>query len=87
MATKRYDVVAVTGTYMDRNGIEKKRYMNCGAIFETEKGLSLKLEAYPVGGEGWFLLFEPRESEPPQPSQPRTRKATLEASMENDLPF
>ena len=58
MAIKRYDVVAVTGSYIDRNGQERRRYMNCGAVFETEKGLSPKLEAVPLGSDGWFQLCE-----------------------------
>jgi len=62
-AKKKYDVVAVTGTYTDRNGEEKKRYLNCGVVLQSDKGFSLKLEAVPVGSDGWFYLFEPREKE------------------------
>jgi len=92
MAIKRYDVVAVTGTYTDRNGNERKRYLNCGAVFETEKGLSLKIEALPVGFDGWFQLYEPREEgQTPrqtgrQPAQqPQAAGAT--ADFEDDIPF
>ena len=59
MAIKRYNVVATTGTYTDAKGVEKRRYMTCGVVFENEKGLLLKLEALPVGTNGWFYLFEP----------------------------
>lgn len=98
MATKRYDVVAVTGSYIDRNGVEKRRYMNCGAVFETEKGLSLKLEAIPVGFDGWFQLYQPR-TEQQQPAvqrnafrQPATADrqaatAALQEDFEDDIPF
>lgn len=98
MAIKRYDVVAVTGSYTDRNGVEKRRYMNCGAVFETEKGLSLKLEAIPVGFDGWFQLYEPRtEQQAPAVQrhafrQPATagRQAAAAAAQEDfedDIPF
>ena len=60
MATKKYDVVAVTGTYKDRDGNEKKRYLNVGVVFESDKGLSMKLECVPVGEwNGWLSLYEP----------------------------
>lgn len=84
MARKRYDVVAVTGTYTDRNGNERKRYLNCGAVFETDKGLSLKLEAMPTGHDGWFMFFEPR---PQQPQQQRGEPLAAEAEFDDDLPF
>lgn len=97
MAIKRYDVVAITGSYTDRNGIEKRRYVNCGAVFETEKGLSLKIEAIPVGFDGWFQLYEPR-SEQQQPAAPRKafrqpsahRQAAAAAAAQedfDDIPF
>lgn len=63
MATKKYDVVAVTGQYTDKNGDQKNRYMNCGVVLSTDKGFRLKLEAMPVGSEGWFMLMEPRQQE------------------------
>ena len=59
MAIKRFNVVASTGTYTDAEGVEKRRYMNCGVVFENEKGLLLKLESMPIGSNGWFYLFEP----------------------------
>lgn len=74
MASKVYDVVAVTGEYQDAQGQTKKRYMNCGVVLQTDKGFSLKLEAMPVGSEGWFMLFEPKDNSQgqasPQPQQP-----------------
>ena len=61
--SKVYDVVAVTGNYTDKNGEEKAKWTNCGAIFETKNGLALKLDVVPIGGEGWFKLFEPKKKE------------------------
>jgi len=60
---KKYDLVAITGTYTDGQGNEKKRYMTCGAVFEKDGKFSLKLEGLPVGGDwnGWFGLFDPKE--------------------------
>lgn len=67
--SKRYDVVAVTGKYTDKDGNEKSRYMNIGAVIQTKNGFALKLEAIPTGWDGWANLFEPKEKEKPQPRQ------------------
>ena len=66
MAKKKYDVVAITGTYQDAQGQEKKRYLNCGVVFENEEtgNLSIKIETMPVGEwNGWLSLFEPRQQQ------------------------
>ena len=60
--SKKYDVVAITGKYM-KDGAEKNRYVTIGAVIETSKGLSLKLEAVPVGWDGWAGLYEPKAKE------------------------
>jgi len=60
--SKVYDVVAVTGTYTNKQGEEKPVWKNCGAVIETPKGLSLKIEVLPIGSDGWFKLFEPKQA-------------------------
>ena len=64
MARKIYDVVATVGKYTDKQGNEKKRYVNVGAVFENDQGqMSIKLETIPVGPEwsGWLSMYEPKE--------------------------
>lgn len=60
MAMKPYKkAVAVTGSYTDRSGNEKKRYTNVGTLFQYDDGgFSLKLDSVPVG-DGWngFISF------------------------------
>lgn len=80
---KKYDVVAITGKYTNRDGVEKNRYLNCGAVFETDKGLSLKLEAIPMGSEGWFQLYEPRGQSAPK-DQPVADRG--QSFLDDDLP-
>lgn len=98
MATKRYDVVAITGKYTDRQGQEKSRYLNVGAVFENDRGnLSMKLEALPVGTEwsGWLQLFEPREQDgqrgrTEQRQEPQRRSAPGPSGVEDyddGIPF
>lgn len=60
---KIYDAVVIIGTYTDKQGKEKPRYMNVGAVLQGEKGMSLKLEAIPVGFTGWINFYEPRARE------------------------
>lgn len=57
----KYEVVANGGTYTNKNGEEKKRWIKCGIVMETERGLSIKMESVPVGWDGWAILSEPRE--------------------------
>jgi len=67
---KVYDVVAVTGKYTNKKGEEKNEYTNCGVIIETQKGLSLKMKCYPAGGDGWYMLFEPKDESKQESSPP-----------------
>lgn len=62
-STKKYDLVAKTGEY-EYNGEKKARWMNCGVVFENEKGqLSAKIEGLPVGNgwNGWLTFGAPSE--------------------------
>lgn len=59
MSKVKYDVVAIVGEKTDAQGNKKPRYMKCGIVAETSKGLRMKLDAIPVGADGWFGLFEP----------------------------
>ena len=68
----KYEVVANGGTYTNRNGEEKKRWIKCGVVMETDKGMSIKMENIPVGWDGWAILSEPRE----KPQQ-----------LDSDVPF
>lgn len=61
---KKYDAVATIGTYRNKAGEEKKRYVTCGAVFEGDDGrLSLKLDAVPTSPDwsGWVAFYEPKD--------------------------
>lgn len=51
MATKQYDVAIPLGNYTDKDGKEKTRWQNVGAILEGEKGPYLLLDRWfnPAG--------------------------------------
>jgi hypothetical protein len=74
----KFDVIAKTGTYTDKNGQEKNRWLKCGVVMETAKGLSMKLESMPISSDGWFVLSEPKPKDERQPSL---------GNLESDPPF
>jgi hypothetical protein len=78
--------VAVTGTYTDRQGAEKKRYTTIGTLFRYDDGnVSLKLDSVPVG-QGWngFVSFYDLE-ERKTGSETSTREPGAE--LDDEIPF
>lgn len=93
MTKKKFDIVA-TVEYADKDGEKRKRYINCGAAFEKEGRISLKLEAVPVdpGWNGWLSLYEPRggdrsERREPQPTSSRPSARRPVQDDDSDIPF
>jgi len=63
----KYEILAKTGTYTDKNGQEKNRWSKCGVVMDTKSGgMAMKLEVVPVGGDGWFTLAEPKPRDLPK---------------------
>ena len=87
-----YEIKAKNGSYTNKNGEEKARWLKCGVIFKNDKGhLSMKMEAMPIGGDGWFSLFEPSQDDPssmpPTASKAMGSKPPAFPSAEDDIPF
>lgn len=80
---KLYDAV-VTQRYQ-QNGEDKKRYINVGAVFEGQNGLSLKLDSIPVNFDGWIQFYEPKPKEERQ--EPKRRPVTEAEPFQDDVPF
>jgi hypothetical protein len=57
----KYELIANGGTYTNKDGQEKKRWIKCGIVVETERGMSAKIESLPVNFDGWLMMSEPRE--------------------------
>jgi len=82
---KTHDAVYAGEKYTDRDGNEKTRYVNVGAMFTRDDGsMTMKLESIPVGFTGWINFYEPKERETgngtsrqsaPRPTQ-RPQRAT-----------
>ena len=87
--SKKYDVVASTGTYTGNDGQEKRRYQNVGAVFEKDGKFYLKLTSLVTcDNDGnvinFFSLFEPKKKEQkPAPAQ----QAPQTGDFDDDIPF
>lgn len=82
----------VTGTYTDRDGNEKKRYVNVGTLFQYEDGgLALKLDSIPVG-QGWngfisFFDLKPRDGAQGGSRQTAKPREDFSADLDDEIPF
>ena len=88
MATVIGDICAPTGKYI-KEGEEKTSWAKCGVALQTEKGIRLKIDVMPVGGDGqgiWLSVFEKREQG--QGSAPKaSSQATQEVGDGEPMPF
>jgi hypothetical protein len=57
MAVKK-QLKAKAGTYTNKQGEEKTRYVNVGVLLETSKGEMLKIESLPVFFDGWIYFAD-----------------------------
>jgi hypothetical protein len=90
---KTHDAVYAGEKYTDREGNEKTRYVNMGALFQRDDGsLALKIESIPVGFTGWVSFYEPRakdgEQRPQKTQRPQRTQAPETGGFEDDdIPF
>lgn len=84
MAKVKYDAMAKGGTYTNRDGEEKTRWVKCGVVFEGDRGLSLKIEALPVPFDGWLSFFEPKERDEKPAGKPAEK--AKRGAWDDDLP-
>jgi hypothetical protein len=65
-----------------KDGEEKTRWLQCGILLKTDKGLRLKLDALPTNmGEGWFNVFT--DDAP----QNRGAATPVEPKTDDDIPW
>lgn len=77
-------IVFPNGTYM-KDGEEKTRWLHCGVLLETDRGMRIKLDALPINmQEGWFSVFE---DEKPQPGASQPAQAQKKDDVDDDIPF
>lgn len=87
MATIKYEAVATVGKRKDG----KPNYVKLGAVFESEKGLSLKLDSIPVGSEwnGWISFYPPKSRDGASSSQQPSghQGGGTPQGPDDDIPF
>ena len=79
----KLEALAKAGTYTNNQGTEKTKWHKCGVLFESDKGMSIKLDSLPVNFDGWITLFPPRENREGRPS---TKSAPFD-DMKDDVPW
>ena len=82
----KYDVICKNGSYTDKTGSEKTKWMKVGVCMDTKQGgLAVKIESLPVAFDGWLSLAEPRAKDSFTPrGNDEMPKATMDDSS---VPF
>lgn len=82
--------LCIAEKYTDKQGNEKTSWRKIGRLFIKEGGkISLKMEAIPVGWDGWMHAFE-RKADPnnsPAYQQAKQTRDNLTKDFDDDLPF
>jgi hypothetical protein len=81
-------ICAPTGNYI-KDGEEKTSWSKCGVLLQTPNGYRIKMDVVPLGGDGWFSVFEDDDKQ--GQSQGSAKKSPSRASQEvdpdGDIPF
>ena len=79
-------IMSPTGKYI-KDGEEKTSWSRCGVLMQTPNGFRIKLDVIPIGGDGWFTVFE--DDDKGSQSQPRSRPAQGQQQVgdQDDIPF
>ena len=86
---KKYDAVIAVGSYTNAQGETKKRYLNIGAVMESEHGPYLLLDAHILSMQVFALANkERRDSVLVSLFDPNRAKAEgVPPGADSDIPF
>lgn len=97
MTRKIYDLAVKTDTYRDRDGNEKGRWQNVGAVLEfNDGGRAILLDRWfnPAGVPNpdnrpnvMISMFEPKGDRPNDSRDSRASKPATETAPDDDIPF
>jgi hypothetical protein len=84
-----HDLLVKTGSYTDRDGAPKNRWLKIGSRFQRDDGSeAIKLDCLPVGipeWSGWVSVYPVKDKgAAPPPIQPA---AKAESAWDDDMPF
>lgn len=94
MSRKKYDAVVKVGEYTNAAGETKSKWMNVGAVIQTDNGHCLLLDRTfnPAGmpdpeGRGTVMvsLFEPQQRQAPRQQAPQSTPPADDP--DDDVPF
>lgn len=81
-----YELKYPAGTYTDKDGAEKTRWLSCGSFIETGNGKKkVRLDAIPTEFNGWLEAFEPRQ--PHEQAAAASAKQQPADDFDDDVPF
>lgn len=68
---------------------KKKQYLKVGTVWESDKGLSMKLDALPVGQDwsGWISFFTPKPKDGYAAPADAATTPTADSGFDDDPPF
>ena len=85
---KKYDAVIAVGEYINASGEKKKRYLNIGAVMESEHGPYLLLDAHILSMQVFALANKERHgSVLVSLFDPNRERASGEQVAPDDVPF
>lgn len=88
MASKLGDLCFPAGKYI-KDGAEKTRWIKCGVLLQTDKGMRVKLDCIPVVTDPnglWLSVFSERNDQHQQGSTAPAASQSAPAG-EPDTPF
>jgi hypothetical protein len=85
---KKYDAVIAVGSYTNAQGETKKRYLNIGAVMESEHGPYLLLDAHILSMQVFALANrDRRDSVLVSLFDPNRAKSEGVAPSDDDVPY
>lgn len=94
MTKKIYDLVVSTGSFTNRDGIEKRQYKTIGAVFQNYKGMFATLDrtfnpaGIPSDRDSIMVsMFEPKPRDFPKQVSQAHRADSQGDDFLGDVPF
>lgn len=79
------NIVAITWSYTNKQGEEKKQYTTIGKLIEKEDGkMSVKLDTIPTNWDWWANVYDKKEWDL---TKPKTESINSQYDDNEDLPF
>lgn len=84
------ELKVITGSYTDKNGMKKNRYIVIGSIVDTKTGPMLKLDTMPIkegGWSGWAYINDPEIVNSSENNKMPSKNPRPDFIDDDDIPF